>query len=157
VFVAELETSRRNLIGGLAAAGIALPVLAACGSSSDSGATATVPSSGTSPTTSGGTSGGGAAGSGGGIPASDIPVGGGKIFKSQEIVVTQPKAGEFKAFTAICTHAGCPLTGIASGAIECPCHGSTFSIVDGSVEGGPAPSPLQELKVTMTGNTLQVT
>ena len=114
-----------------------------------------MPSSGTSPATTGGGSGG--ASSGGGIPTSEIPVGGGKIFKNQEIVVTQPKAGEFKAFSAICTHQGCPVTEIQGGTIDCLCHGSQYSIVDGSVKGGPAPSPLPEKTVTVTGSTLTVT
>jgi nitrite reductase/ring-hydroxylating ferredoxin subunit len=155
----DLGPSRRNVITGLAAAGLAAPILAACGSSGDSGATGTTGSgqAPASPTPTAGAGGsGGSGGGGGGIPTSEIPVGGGKIFANQQIVVTQPKAGEFKAFSAICTHQGCPVTQISGGSIDCPCHGSQFSIQDGSVQGGPAPSPLPEMKVTVTGNTLTV-
>jgi Rieske Fe-S protein len=149
----DLEPSRRNLLTGVAAAGLAVPLLAACGGGGgDSTVTGTVPSSGTSPSTSGG----GAAGSGGGIQTSEIPVGGGRIFADQKIVVTQPTAGKFKAFSSICTHQGCPVTKIEGGTIDCTCHGSRYSIKDGSVEDGPAPRPLPEKTVTVTGTTLTV-
>ena len=152
----ELETSRRNLLGGLAAAGVALPVLAACGSSSGSGdatgSTASDPTTSTGSTSSGS----GSTGSSGGIKTSEIPVGGGRIFASQKIVVTQPTAGDFKAFSSICTHQGCPVTKVADGTIDCPCHGSRYSIKDGSVESGPAPKPLPAKSVTVNGDTLTV-
>jgi Rieske Fe-S protein len=151
--VTEAEASRRNLLTGLAAAGVALPLVAACGSSSDSGATGTVPSTGTSPSAAGGSK----PAAGGGIPTSEIPVGGGRIFPSQGFVVTQPTAGQFKAFSSVCTHQGCPVTQIERGTIVCTCHGSQYSIKDGSVEGGPAPRPLPEKTVTVTGSTLTVT
>ncbi|WP_221176964.1 Rieske (2Fe-2S) protein [Nocardioides pocheonensis] len=150
----EAEASRRNLLTGLAAAGVALPLVAACGSSG-SDSTGTVPSTGTSPTAAGTPASGG--GGGGGIKTSEIPVGGGKIFPAQNIVVTQPTAGQFKAFSAICTHQGCPVNRVAGGTIDCPCHGSQFSIVDGSVKGGLAQRPLPEKTVKVTGDTLTVT
>lgn len=81
----------------------------------------------------------------------DIPEGGGKIFEAEKIVITQPTAGEFKCFTAVCTHAGCSVASISGGTINCPCHGSKFKISDGSVAGGPAPSPLEEKKITVNG------
>jgi Rieske Fe-S protein len=143
------------MLTGLAAAGVALPVLAACGS--DDGDTVTG-STGSDPSASGGTtSSGGASTSGGEIKTSDIPVGSGKIYEDEKVVVTQPTAGEFKAFSAICTHQGCAVTKIADGTIDCPCHGSKFSIEDGAVEDGPAPKPLPEKTVTVTGDTLTVT
>ncbi|WP_457110634.1 Rieske 2Fe-2S domain-containing protein [Marmoricola sp. URHA0025 HA25] len=150
----QYEPSRRNLIGGLAAAGVAVPLLAACGSSGGddaTGSTAGDPSASTGPGASGGATSGG-----GGIPTSEIPVGGGKIFANQRIVVTQPTAGEFKAFSAICTHQGCTVSRISGGTIDCACHGSQFSIEDGSVKGGPAPKALPSKNVTVTGNSLTV-
>lgn len=136
-------TGRRQLISGMAAAGLAVPVLAACGSS---GTSAPAPGAGS--------------GSGSGqsfqVSASEIPVGGGKIFPSDAIVVTQPAAGQFKAFSAVCTHAGCIVSQISNGEIVCGCHFSMYSISDGSVQGGPAPRPLPELSVSVSGDTLTV-
>jgi Rieske Fe-S protein len=87
---------------------------------------------------------------------SDIPVGGGKILKDQKIVVTQPKKGEYKAFSAICTHQGCTVGTIANGTIDCPCHGSKFNIADGSVAGGPAPKPLPAEQISVEGNSIRL-
>lgn len=81
----------------------------------------------------------------------DIPKGGGKIFESEKVVITQPAAGEFKAFSAICTHQGCAVGSVSNGTINCPCHGSKFSIKDGSVTNGPATAPLAEKKISVDG------
>jgi Rieske Fe-S protein len=72
----------------------------------------------------------------------DIPVGGGKVFMAQQVVVTQPAAGQFRAFSAVCTHVGCICNKVANGTIDCPCHGSTFKITNGAVVTGPATLPL---------------
>jgi Rieske Fe-S protein len=72
----------------------------------------------------------------------DIPVGGGKVFDEWKVVVTQPSAGVFKAFTATCPHAGCAVGRIKGGVIECPCHGSQFAIASGACVAGPAEAPL---------------
>ncbi|MFF2363952.1 Rieske 2Fe-2S domain-containing protein [Streptomyces sp. NPDC058122] len=72
----------------------------------------------------------------------DIPVGGGRIFAQEKVVVTQLEAGSFRALSAICTHAGCPVSTIRNREIGCPCHGSTFDIADGSVLDGPATTGL---------------
>ncbi|MFK0019177.1 Rieske (2Fe-2S) protein [Streptomyces sp. NPDC090798] len=85
---------------------------------------------------------------------SDIPVGGGKIFKDQKVVVTQPKKDEFKAFSAICTHQGCTVSKVADGTIDCPCHGSKYRITDASVVAGPAPRPLPAKKITVKGKSI---
>ena len=74
--------------------------------------------------------------------ASEIPVGGGKIFAAAKVVVTQPVRGQYKGFSAVCTHVGCILSEVADGTIDCPCHGSEFKITNGAVVTGPAPSPL---------------
>ena len=71
-------------------------------------------------------------------------------------MVTQPTAGTFKAFSAICTHEGCPVQKVADGVIKCPCHGSEFSIEDGSVKRPPAPSPLTAIAITTTGGAITV-
>ncbi|MFF8377372.1 Rieske (2Fe-2S) protein [Streptomyces sp. NPDC015661] len=85
---------------------------------------------------------------------SDIPVGGGTVFAKQKVVVTQPAAGEFKAFSAICTHQGCTVNKVADGTIDCPCHGSKYRIADGSVAAGPAPRPLPAEQIIVSGETI---
>jgi Rieske Fe-S protein len=79
--------------------------------------------------------------------AKAIPVGGGKIFTAEQVVVTQPVKGKFHAFSAVCTHVGCILNKIADGKIDCPCHGSEFRITDGSLVTGPASGPLPKKKI----------
>jgi Rieske Fe-S protein len=74
--------------------------------------------------------------------ASEIPVGGGKIFAAARVVVTQPVRGQYQGFSAVCTHVGCILSEVADGTIDCPCHGSEFKITNGAVVTGPAPRPL---------------
>ncbi|WP_217209049.1 Rieske (2Fe-2S) protein [Streptomyces sp. AC550_RSS872] len=87
---------------------------------------------------------------------SEIPVGGGTIFADDKVVVTQPETGQFKAFTAICTHQRCTVATVADGTINCPCHGSKFNITDGSVAHPPATRPLPEKKITVDGNSIRL-
>jgi nitrite reductase/ring-hydroxylating ferredoxin subunit len=84
----------------------------------------------------------------------DIPVGGGKILPGQKIVITQPQAGSFDAFTAVCTHQGCLVATVSGGTINCPCHGSKFSIANGSVVNGPATSPLAPVSIKVQGTSI---
>jgi Rieske Fe-S protein len=136
------ETTRRAALAGAGFAGLAA-TLAACGGSSGS--------------SSGGTSGSGQAGSGGSAAlasTSEIPVGGGKVFSAEKVVVTQPAAGEFKAFSAVCTHMQCLVDQVPSGTIDCPCHGSEFSVKNGSVVSGPAPSPLPTQAIKVAGGKI---
>jgi Rieske Fe-S protein len=79
--------------------------------------------------------------------ASDIPVGGGAIYTAAKVVVTQPASGQYKAFSAVCTHVGCVVNKVTSGTIDCPCHGSEFKITDGAVVAGPASSPLPARRI----------
>jgi nitrite reductase/ring-hydroxylating ferredoxin subunit len=146
---------RRTVLRGAAVGGAALPLLASCGggtsSSGDSGGDSGGESGGGS-----GSSGQGSGGGGGKLATSDVPVGGGKILTGQQVVVTQPKKGDFKAFTAVCTHQGCLVTQVTGGSIVCPCHGSKFSIEDGSPQAGPAQSALASKKVTVEGDQISV-
>lgn len=91
------------------------------------------------------------------VKAADVPVGGGVVLKDPKVVVTQPQPGEFKAFTAVCTHKQCLVSTVADGTIDCPCHGSRYSDVDGSVVKGPAEQPLTAKTVTKVGDTLTIT
>jgi nitrite reductase/ring-hydroxylating ferredoxin subunit len=155
--------SRRGMLRGVAAVGavgVVGATLAACsgsGSSSGSGSGSSSNSgsgSGASASSSAagsGSSGSGSSGTGGTAlgPTSEVPVGGGKVFTSAQVVVTQPTAGQYKAFTAVCTHAGCTVGTVANGLITCPCHGSQFHIADGSVAQGPASSPLSSVKIAV--------
>jgi Rieske Fe-S protein len=133
-------TSRRALVGGIVGLGVGVPLVAACGS--DDAANA---------------SGGGSTTSKGPIgTTSEVPVGGGKIFAAEKVVVTQPTKGDFKAFSAVCTHQGCVVAEIKGEDIDCTCHGSKFSIKDGSVVNGPATKPLESLKATVSGDKISV-
>ena len=82
---------------------------------------------------------------------SDVPVGSGVIVG--EVVVTQPVAGEFKGFSAKCTHKGCTVNKIADGTIDCPCHGSKFNL-DGTVANGPAAKPLETKAIAVQGDSI---
>jgi Rieske Fe-S protein len=84
----------------------------------------------------------------------DVPVGGGKIYTDAKVVVTQPSKGEYKAFSAVCTHVGCLCNQVAAGTINCPCHGSKFKITDGSVVAGPAPAPLPAKTITVSAGKI---
>jgi Rieske Fe-S protein len=86
--------------------------------------------------------------------AREIPVGGGKIFDAERVVVTQPASGRYRAFSAVCTHVGCLLNRVADGTIDCPCHGSRFRITNGAVVTGPAPEPLPKKRITIVRGTV---
>ncbi|WP_030866968.1 Rieske (2Fe-2S) protein [Streptomyces sp. NRRL S-37] len=89
------------------------------------------------------------------IPTADVPVGGGTVLPDEKIVVTQPREGDFKAFSAICTHQNCVVADVADGTVNCACHGSRFRITDGSVERGPATRPLPEKPIAVEGNSIR--
>ncbi|NKZ03964.1 Rieske (2Fe-2S) protein [Actinomadura latina] len=132
--------SRRGLLIGAGLAGVA-GLAAACGGSGD----------GAGFGGSGGSGGGDAGTDAGGAlaAASEIPVGGGKVFEDAEVVVCQPQQGRFTAFSASCTHRGCSVGSVSGGTINCPCHGSKFKISDGSVVNPPADEPLKKKNVTV--------
>lgn len=84
----------------------------------------------------------------------EVPVGGGVVLSDRKIVVTQPSQGEFKAFSAVCTHQACLVSTPANGSIPCECHGSRYDAAAGEVTGGPAPSPLAEVAITVQGDEI---
>ncbi|WP_432053554.1 Rieske (2Fe-2S) protein [Streptomyces sp. bgisy022] len=155
---------RRAVMATVTAAGLAV-ALTACGGSDDSpsaGASGDSSSAAGSDDSAGGSAdddGGGSEGGEAGAAlatTAEIPEGGGKVFADQKVVVTQPSAGEFKAFSANCTHRGCAVQSVADGVINCPCHNSNFSITDGSVRGGPAPKPLPSVPITVDGDSISL-
>ncbi|MCX9191123.1 iron-sulfur protein [Carbonactinospora thermoautotrophica] len=85
---------------------------------------------------------------------SQIPVGGGMVIAARKIVVTQPTAGDFRAFSAVCPHRGCLVSQVSGGRITCPCHGSVFSASDGSVQQGPANLPLDKVNIRVEGDSI---
>ncbi|WP_298322524.1 Rieske (2Fe-2S) protein [Haloactinopolyspora sp.] len=158
---AGIDVDRRTALMGLGALGVA-GLLAGC-SDDDSGAGAqndgaASPSAADEPTERGQPSepaepSDGAAGEAV-ATTSEVPVGGGVVVNAHSMVVVQPTAGEFRAFSSICTHQGCSVTAVADGQIECPCHGSRFSAADGSVQAGPATAPLPEVAITVDGTDI---
>ncbi|UGT53317.1 Rieske (2Fe-2S) protein [Nocardia asteroides] len=90
------------------------------------------------------------------VPRAGIEIGGAVAFPEHRVLLTQPSAGVYKAFSAVCTHQGCAVTDIDGDIAKCPCHGSKFRLTDGTVAKGPAQRPLTERPVTIEGNTLVV-
>ena len=135
--------SRRDTLRAAGAAGVAVvgaAGLAGCGSAQDAGQAVRSAASAASDA----------------IKAADVPVGGGRVFDALKVVVTQPTQGEYKAFSAVCTHQGCTVAGVEGGRIVCPCHGSQFDISTGAVVQGPATQPLPEKKVTVGADGITV-
>ncbi|MCD4525889.1 Rieske (2Fe-2S) protein [Nocardioides sp. cx-173] len=134
------QPTRRIVFHGLGAIGIAA-ALAGCGGSSDDG---------------------GGGGDGGAQPeagaelasTSEVPVGGGLILTAEKVVITQPTEGDFKAFSAVCTHQNNVVTSVEDGVIHCSFHGSEFSADSGKVEGGPAGSGLAEVSIDVQGDKI---
>ncbi|MFH8376680.1 Rieske (2Fe-2S) protein [Streptomyces cyaneofuscatus] len=134
---------RRTVVLAVGAAGAAA-ALTACGGSDGSGGAESVeqqPGSG---------------GAGGAVLAktADIPEGGGVVFAAQKVVVTQPTAGQFKAFSATCTHQGCAVKDVTDNVITCPCHNSTFDAATGSPTAGPATQPLPAREISVEGDSI---
>lgn len=143
------DLSRRNVIatGALGVAGVAL-----AGCSSDSGSTDTQPTAAGSaaPQTSPATSGEAL------TAAAEVPLEGGVIVDSGQtkVVITQPQPGEFVGLSAVCPHQGCLVNEVTDQMIVCPCHGSEFSIADGSVIQGPATTGLTSVPVKVDGDQI---
>lgn len=149
--------SRRAVLLGMGAVGAA-GVLAACGgdeSPTSSAAPRSTPSGGGA-TTSAPADEPAQPGAPDGIPAASVPVGGGVIDANRRVVVTQPVAGQFRAFDATCTHEFCMVTSVEAGLITCSCHFSQFRIEDGSVARGPAREPLPARNVTVTDGVVVI-
>jgi len=132
------NTSRRAVLVAGGAIGVA-GALAACGSGSGSAATTSRSSSGRATPLG---------------PSAEVPVSGGKVYENEQVVVTQPMQGEFKAFSAVCPHQGCLVSNVVDNVIACPCHGSLFNASTGDVEQGPAVRGLAPVAVKDSNGTL---
>jgi Rieske Fe-S protein len=88
------------------------------------------------------------------LTTGEVPVGGGVILEDSKVVVVQPEAGAFAAFTAVCPHQGCLVTSVADNEIICACHDSRFSATDGSVLQGPALEGLTAAAISVDGDTI---
>ncbi|MBM7367233.1 ubiquinol-cytochrome c reductase iron-sulfur subunit [Gordonia hydrophobica] len=132
--------SRRTFVAGagaVAGAAVLGTALSACGGDSSAPeSTVSVPSNAPTGTLA---------------ETADVPVGSGVITAG--VVLTQPTAGTYEAFTAECTHAGCALSEVAGSAIECPCHGSRFHL-DGTVAQGPAERSLTKVAIRVDGTNI---
>lgn len=136
---------RRTVIrsaGVLGAGALGVAALAACGSSVGDGASKAVGSVTDAAKSA--------------VKAAEIPVGGGRVLPEAQAVITQPKAGQYKAFSAVCTHAGCIVADVSGGTINCGCHGSQFDIATGAVRNGPATQPLPPKSVTVDSSGVHV-
>ena len=151
--------TRRGVLAGVGLVGLA-SAITACGAGTSStqaaGNAATTPAAAGSTAASSAAAGGASSSTGAKALAatSQIPVGSGMIFPAPQVVVTQPTAGEFKAFSAVCTHMGCIVNQISKGTIDCPCHGSQYSITTGDVVTGPAPRPLPAKQIKVSGGSV---
>jgi Rieske Fe-S protein len=132
--IGEVRANRRIVFHGLGALGVAA-ALAGCGGGDDS--SGDEPESGAELTTT-----------------SEVPVGGGIVLTDQKIVVTQPAEGNFKAYTAVCTHQQLTVTSVEDGVIHCANHGSEYDAATGEVTQGPAPSALAAVEITVDGNRI---
>ncbi|WP_116948542.1 QcrA and Rieske domain-containing protein [Jiangella endophytica] len=159
---------RRTALMGLGAVGVA-GLLAACGGGDDEPTTGGAPSATTEPSADATTPAEGTtpadptseastpAGEPGGealTGTADVPVGGGVVLHVPGVVVAQPEAGTFVAYSSTCTHQGCAVTTVADGLITCDCHGSQFNVADGSVARGPAEQPLPQVAIVVEGDQI---
>lgn len=89
----------------------------------------------------------------------DIPVGGALILVDEQLVVAQPTAGTFLAFSAVCPHQGCIIDKVDKAAVVCPCHKAAFSLADGTNTVGPGGAAadlpaLAAVPVAVTGSDI---
>jgi Rieske Fe-S protein len=89
----------------------------------------------------------------------EVPVNSGKIFKfgSKPGLLVRTQAGDFKAFSASCTHRDCIVQyDPNSKQITCACHNGAYDLTGKNISG-PPPRPLEEFVVKVSGDDITVT
>jgi len=89
----------------------------------------------------------------------DFPPNSGRVvrFGTRPAVIVHLPGGEFRAFSAVCTHLQCTVqyrTDLEL--ICCACHNGRFDLAGRNV-GGPPPRPLDPLEVTVRGDDVVLT
>ena len=80
---------------------------------------------------------------------SELPPNSGKVFAfgSRPAIVVRTPAGDWRAFTAVCTHLNCTVQYRGDmQMIWCACHNGMYDL-NGKVVSGPPPRPLEEYAV----------
>jgi cytochrome b6-f complex iron-sulfur subunit len=91
--------------------------------------------------------------------ASEFPVDSGQIIKfgRKPVLLLRTEAGEFRAFSATCTHLDCIVqyrTDLKQ--IWCACHNGLYDLKGRNVSG-PPPRPLEEYAVKIVADEILVT
>ncbi len=92
------------------------------------------------------------------VKASDVKPNSGLIFKfgSRPAILIRTPAGEFRAFSAVCTHLHCTVQYRSDlSQIWCACHNGHFDL-NGKNVAGPPPKPLDAFTVNVRGNDIVV-
>jgi cytochrome b6-f complex iron-sulfur subunit len=146
----DITSSRRTVITALPAVMVLPCFLAGCASEAPSSAPAEPAASGSSGSSST------AAADGQHLDAAQVPVGSAIVVSgAKPVVVAQPTAGTFVAFSASCTHRGTTVAAEpGSTTLLCPAHGSEFDAATGQVLKGPATAPLASVPVTNADGVL---
>lgn len=153
---------RRRTLAGAAVAGVGAPALMACSGDGDPGAApsstpTTEPPASAEPTAEPSASEPTSAPAAPGlVDLADVPVGGGRVVPAEEVVVTQPERGRIMCFSAVCTHRGCLVSSVQDGTINCRCHGSRFSVADGTVVSGPAGTALPTVEIAVQDGVVRL-
>lgn len=85
---------------------------------------------------------------------SEIAKGSAKLYRDENVVVSRAENGSLKAFSSICTHAGCAINKLEGATLTCPCHGSEFDAMTGKVLHVLTTTPLEELSVEAKGGKI---
>ena len=160
---ASATSTRRVLLAEFAGMALAIAGISALAKGSYSGPR-------TLTAGSGGVGGGSAGGSNSTAGSSSVPSGAVKLGPANRLpsgqaatysdpadgspdILIRESDGSLKAFSAVCTHAGCTV-GYEGGVIVCPCHGGEFSAETGEAIAGPPPSGLAPKKVLEAGGQI---